>query len=202
MDLRNGHPRAAGLKLAPQAADAGADRRLGHRRAVWRCLRGAPRSAATRGSSPCGDRASARHGPLVCAAAAAPTAAPAARCAGVRGGGAPARGWTRPPRAAHVGYARTAPPSTTPLPSLGEVMFTRAYRLDRSGVVSPSSLSRASATDPGWLARRPAAAEPWRGASARYGSRERSMARMTSQRRRARQMTAAVCFFPSARLRS
>ena len=30
----------------------------------------------------------------------------------------------------------------------------------------------------------------------RYGSRERSMARMTSQRRRARQMTAAVCFFP------
>ena len=34
------------------------------------------------------------------------------------------------------------------------------------------------------------------------GSRERSMVRMTSQRRRARQMTAAVCFFPSARLRS
>ena len=34
MDLGDGYLRAAGLKLAPQAADVGADRRLGDRRAV------------------------------------------------------------------------------------------------------------------------------------------------------------------------
>ena len=114
MHLGDGHLRAAGLLAAHR--DNG--------NALVQELDFAARSGrrpATRGSSPGACRAAARHGRPACGAAAAPTAAPDGPSAGARGGGAPALGWTRPPCGGLAGYARTAPPSTTPLPSPGEV---------------------------------------------------------------------------------
>ena len=126
MQLGDRHDLAAGLELAPQAGDAGADRRLGDRRAVLidEALPDPPRRVpllagrAQVGDEPLPDdlhvrdRASAPLGTPACAAAAAPTAAPAVPCAGARAGGPPARVWTAPSLAVPVGYARTTPPST------------------------------------------------------------------------------------------
>ena len=76
-----------------------------HSRGRWGPSRGADRAAAP-ASLP------------ACAAAAAPTSAPAGLSAGARGGGAPARVSTSLSHVCLSGYARTAPPSTTPLPLL------------------------------------------------------------------------------------
>ena len=103
------------------SARCSSTRRSHTRRAVWRCLRGASRSARSHsrmvgstGPSPA-TTAAARS-----AVVATPTPAPGGRPAdGLRGVG---RGHARtaPPPACHDGYARTAPPSTTSLPCVTE----------------------------------------------------------------------------------
>ena len=135
MQLGDRHDLAAGLELAPQAGDAGADRRLGDRRAtysstrrsqtrraVWRCLRGALRSATSHSRIDLArtDRASAPLGTPACAAAAAPTCSACRtvrRCTRV----AARQRIDAPPSRLSL-PARTAT-STTPRPSCGEFTF-------------------------------------------------------------------------------
>ena len=123
--------RTASRKAPLPPADVGAHRRRGDGGAtlIHAALPSASRCGAacaarrgprpvTRGSAPGADRAAAPRGAPACAEAAAPPSAPAAPCAGARGGGAPIRASTGLFHVCPSGSARTAPRSTTPLPSL------------------------------------------------------------------------------------